>query len=79
MNNKMKTNSHQQPNQKKKKKPHKLKQTKQTTRTGTDSHKWTAHGGLLVGNGRRRMGDKIQGIRSIISRHKIHGERSKMV
>ena len=26
----------------------KLKQTKQTTRTGTDSQKWISHGGLSV-------------------------------
>ena len=28
------------------------KQTKQTTRTGTESQKWRSHVGLLVGNGR---------------------------
>ena len=29
----------------------KQKQTKQTTRTGTDSQKWRSHGGLSVGRG----------------------------
>ena len=27
------------------------KQTKQTTRTGTESQKWRSHGGLSVGKG----------------------------
>ena len=35
----------------------KQKQTKQTTRTGTESQKWRSHGG--------EMGEKVQGIRSI--------------
>ena len=38
--------------------PKKQKQTKQTTRTGTESQKWRSHGGLLVGKGRGRMGGK---------------------
>ena len=41
----------------------KIKETKQTTRTGTESQKWRSHGGLLVERG--RMGKKVQGIRSI--------------
>ena len=51
--------------------PEKTKaKTKQTTRTGTESQKWILHRGLLVGRG--RMGKKnVQGIRSIIGRHKI--------
>ena len=52
---------------------------KQTTRTGTESEKWTSHGGLSVGRERGGMGGKVQGIRSITGRHKIDGERSKMV
>ena len=32
------------------------KQTKQTTRTGTESQKWRSHGGLSAGRG--RMGGK---------------------
>ena len=42
------------------------KWTKQTTRTGTESQKWRSHEGLSVGSG-----GKVQGIKSIISRHKI--------
>ena len=49
--------------------------TKQTTRTGTESEKWTSHGGISVGRGRGEMEGKVQGQRSIISRHKIDGER----
>ena len=30
--------------------------TKQATRTGTESEKWTSHGGFSVGKGRGRMG-----------------------
>ena len=36
--------------------PKKQKQTKQTTGTGTESQKWTSHGGLLEGWGGGRMG-----------------------
>ena len=43
--------------------------TKQATRTGTESQKWRSLGMLSVGRG--RMGEKEQGIRSIIGRHKI--------
>ena len=53
--------------------------TKQTTRTGIESEKWTSHGGFSVGRGRGGIGGKVQGIRSIIGRHKIDGERSEMV
>ena len=42
------------------------KQTKQTTRTGTESQKWRSHGGLS-GEGE---GD-VHGTRSIIGRHTI--------
>ena len=38
------------------------KQTKQTTRKGTESQKWRSHGGLSVGKGRGRMEEKVQGI-----------------
>ena len=47
------------------------KQTKQTTRTGTESQKWRSHGGLSVGGEGRRMGEKVQRIRSINDRYKI--------
>ena len=35
--------------------PKNQKQTKQTTRTGTESEKWRSHGGLLLVG---RMGEK---------------------
>ena len=51
--------------------------TKQTTRTGPESEKWTSHGGFSAGKGRGRIREeKVQGIRSIIGRHKIDGERT---
>ena len=54
--------------------------TKQTTRTGTESEKWTSHGGFSVGRVKGRMGwGKVQGIRSIIGRHKINRERLRML
>ena len=40
----------------------KQKQTKQTTRTGTESQKWRSHGGLSVG--RRRREDWGKGTRN---------------
>ena len=44
----------------------KQKQTKETTRTGTESQKWRSHGVSSVGRERERMGaGKVQGIRSI--------------
>ena len=36
----------------------KQKQTKQTTRTGTESQKWRSHGELSVGRGREENGGK---------------------
>ena len=43
--------------------PKKQKQTKQTTRTGTESQKWRSHGGLSAGrscgeNGGKGTGNK---------------------
>ena len=35
--------------------------TKQTTRTGTKSEKWTSHGGISVGRGREEYGGKGTG------------------
>ena len=52
-------------------------QTKQTTRTGTESQQWGSYGGLLMGEG--RMGGKIQGIRSINGRYKIDRGRLSIV
>ena len=37
-------------------KTNKQKQTKQTTRTGTESQKWRSHGGLSVGRERGENG-----------------------
>ena len=34
---------------------------------------------VFSGEERGRMGGKVQGIRSIIGRHKIHGERLRIV
>ena len=39
----------------------KQKQTKQTTRTGTELQKWRSHGGLSVRRGRRENGEKGAG------------------
>ena len=55
----------------------KQKQTKQTTRTGSESQKWRSHGGLSAGRG--RMGEKVQGIRSIIGRYKFDRRRLRIV
>ena len=49
-------------------KKQKQKQTKQTTRTGTESQKWRSHGGYLWEMCGGRMGKKVQGIRSINGR-----------
>ena len=51
--------------------PEKQKQSKQTTRTGTESQKWRSHGGLSVGRGRERRGEKVQGVRSTNGRYEI--------
>ena len=59
MNNKMTTNS--QLSTTEPKKETKQKQTKQTTRTGTESQKWRSHGGLSVGRGRGENGRKGTG------------------
>ena len=47
---------------------------KQTNRTGTKSEKWISHGENSVG-GEGGMGEKVQGRRIIIGRHKVDGER----
>ena len=74
-NSKMTTNS--QLSTIKPKKKQKQKQTKQTTRTGTESQKWRSHGGFSAG--RRRMGGKVQGTRSINGRYKIDRGRLRIV
>ena len=57
MNSKMTTNSSIN-NQTEKKQKQNQKCTKQTTRTGTESQKWTSHGGLSVERGRGGIGGK---------------------
>ena len=57
MNSKMTTNS--QLSTTEPKKSPKQKQTKQTTRTGTEPEKWRSHGGLSPGRG-RSTGNKKQ-------------------
>ena len=49
--------------------------TKQTTRTGTESEKWTSHGGISVGREKGGMGGKGTGKRKHGCRHKVNGER----
>ena len=53
------------------------RKTKETG-IGTESQKWRSHGGLSVGEP-GRMGEKVQGIRSIIARHKIDRGRLRIV
>ena len=55
------------------------KQTKQTSRTGTESQKWRSYGGLTAGWGKGEDGGKVQGLRSIIGRHKIDRGRLRIV
>ena len=74
---KMTTNSQLSTNELKKN-PMKTK-TKQTARTGTESEKWTSHGGFSVGRRKGGIGGKVQGGSSIIGRNEIDRERSKMV
>ena len=79
MNSKMTTNSQPSTTEPKKTQRQKQNQTKQTTRTGTDSQKWRSHGGLSVGRGWGRMGKKVQGIRSTNGRYKIDRGRVRIV
>ena len=55
MNSKMTTNSQLSTNEPKRKT---MKKTKQTTRTGTESWKWTSHGGFSVGRRSEGIGRK---------------------
>ena len=52
----------------------KAKQTKQTTRTGTESQKWRLQGGVMG-----TMGEKVQGLRSINGRYKIDRRMLRVV
>ena len=67
MNSKMTTNSQLSTISTEPKNQHQT-QTEQTTRTRTESQKWRSHGGLSAGRG--RMGENVQGIRSINDRYK---------
>ena len=57
MNSKMTTNSQLSTTESKRKQ----KQTKQTTRTGTEPQKWRSHGGLSAGKGWEENGEKGTG------------------
>ena len=57
MNSKMTTNSQLLTTEPKKNKQ-KQEQTKQTTRTGTESQKWRSHGGLSAGEWEVERGEK---------------------
>ena len=59
MNSKMTTNSHLSTNEHKRK-TMKTK-TKQTTKTGTESEKWTSHGGFSAGRWKQENGGKGTG------------------
>ena len=56
--------------------PKKQKQTKQTTRTGTESQKWRSHGRLSLGRGSEENGGKGTGNK----KHKwqVHNRQGKV-
>ena len=71
MNSKMTTNSHLSTTEPKNQKQ---KQTKQTTRRGTQAQKWRSHGRLSVRKEKGKEGDEnVQGIRSTNGSYKIGG------
>ena len=76
MNSKMTTNSQLSTA---KPKIQKQKQTKQTTRTGTESQKWRSHEGLSAGEWEGVRGGKVQRISSIDGRWKIDRGRVRIV
>ena len=47
------------------------KQTKQKSRTETESEIWRSFGGLSAGRRKGENTEMVQGLRSIIGRHKI--------
>ena len=58
----------------------KQKQSKQTTRTGTEPQKWRSHGGLSAGEWEgNRGGGKVQRIGSINGRSKIDRGKVRIV
>ena len=65
-----------------KKQPHlkqKQKQTKQTTRTGTEPQKWRSCEGLSIGEWEGERGGKVQRISSINGGYKIDRGRVRIV
>ena len=58
MNSEMSTNSQLSTTEPKRKGKKRKTKTKQTTRTGTESEKWTSHGGISVGRGKRGIEGK---------------------
>ena len=58
MNNKITTNSQLLTNEPKRKEKTRNKKTNQTTRTATESEKWTSHGEFPVGSGREGIEGK---------------------
>ena len=79
MNSKMTTNSQISTNEpKRKEKQQKQKLSKQIEQ---EQNQRNGHHieGFQWGGGREEWGEKVQGRRNIIGRHKIDGERSKMV
>ena len=60
--------------------PKKQKQTKQSTRTGTESQKWRSHGGFISGevNGEEN-GGKCTGNKNTNGRYKIDRGRLRIV
>ena len=56
------------------KKKQKQKQTKQTTRTGTESQIQRLFGDYQLRGVMGRMGEKVEGLRSIMDRYKIDGD-----
>ena len=77
MNSKTTTNSQLSTNEAKRKEKTMEKKPEQTTRTGTESEKWTSHGGLSVGSGEGRVEEKVQEMRSINVRYKI--DRGRLI
>ena len=75
MNSKMTTNSQLSTNEPKRQ----TMKTRQTTRTGTESEKWIPWRDFSGEWEGRYRGGKVQGRSSIIGRHKVDGERLKMV
>ena len=79
MNNKMTTKSQLSTNElKRKEKQQKQKLSKQLEQEQNQRNGYHMEG-FQCGEGREEWGGKVQGRRSIISRHKIDGERLKMV